>query len=267
MTIKEYADGKILGGREGDVGHLIINNPERHNATSLAMWEAAHALVTELADDPQTRLLVVSGKGGKAFASGADISKFEKERADANANAKYQQATGAIYQAVYRFPKPTIAKINGYCIGGGMALAICCDMRICQQKSKFGVPAAKLGLGYGFDGVKRLADVVGTAMAAEIFYTARQFTADEAFAMGLVNRVVADDELDNYVQDYAQTISGNAPMTIAAIKQIKLAINNETDAGRLAEIEAQVQACFDSEDYIEGRRAFMEKRKPAFKGQ
>lgn len=266
MSIREYADGKILGGREGNIGHLIINNPERHNATSLAMWKGAFEVVDGLARDPETRLLIVSGNGGKAFASGADISKFEQERSDPNDVDHYQASTARFYEALYHFPRPTLAKINGYCIGGGMALAICCDLRVCQQKSKFGVPAAKLGLGYAYDGVERLANVVGTSMAAEIFYTARQFTAAEAYDMGLVNRVVADDELDSFTQDYATRISENAPLTIAAIKQIKLAINAVPDQRDHDMMARMVKACFDSEDYIEGRRAFMEKRKPAFKG-
>ena len=266
MSLQEYAEGKILGGREGHVGHLVINNPERHNATSLAMWKGAFEVVEKLAADPEARLLVVSGAGGKAFASGADISKFEEERSDPNDVDHYQASTARFYSALHDFPKPSIAKINGYCIGGGMALAICCDMRICQEKSRFGVPAAKLGLGYGYEGVERLANVVGTSMATEIFYTARQFSSTEAYDMGLVNRVVPDDELDSFVDDYATRISENAPLTIAAIKQIKLAINSTPDKRDHARLEQMVKACFDSEDYIEGRRAFMEKRKPDFKG-
>ncbi|MGB7181069.1 MAG: enoyl-CoA hydratase [Burkholderiaceae bacterium] len=266
MTIKEYADGKILGGREGKIGRLIINNPERHNATSLAMWKGAFEVVDSLANDPETRMLVVSGNGGKAFASGADISKFEQERSDPNDVDHYQSSTARFYEALYNFPKPTVAKINGYCIGGGMALAVCCDMRICQEKSRFGVPAAKLALGYPYEGVERLANVVGTSMAAEIFYTARQFSSTEAYEMGLVNRVVPDDELDAFVDDYAERISGNAPLTIAAIKQIKLAINAVPTERDHEMLNSMVKACFDSKDYIEGRRAFMEKRKPDFKG-
>lgn len=265
-ALTPYADGKILGGRIGHTGYLVINNPERHNATSLAMWKGAYDVVEQLATDPETRLLIVSGAGGKAFASGADISRFEQERSDPADVDHYQASTARFYSALHQFPKPTIAKINGYCIGGGMALAICCDLRICQEKSRFGVPAAKLGLGYGYDGVERLANVVGTSMAAEIFYTAQQFTSAQAYDMGLVNRVVPDDELDSFVDDYATKITGNAPLTIAAIKQIKLAINSNPEQRDHEMLDTMVKACFDSQDYIEGRRAFMEKRKPRFTG-
>lgn len=267
MALKEIADGKILGGREGQVGRLILNNPERHNALSLAMWEGGADLVEEMATDPETRLLVISGAGGKAFAAGADISKFEEERSTPEAVEHYKQTNSRFYAAVTNFPKPVIAKINGYCIGGGLALAICCDIRICEERSKFAVPAAKLGLGYGFDGIRQLANIVGPSMAAEIFYTARQFTSSEAYEMGLVNRVVSSDELDAYVEDYETRIAENAPMTIAGVKAIKLAIESDPDQRNLETIEDMVRACYESQDYIEGRTAFMEKRKPKFIGR
>ena len=157
--------------------------------------------------------------------------------------------------------------IRGYCIGGGLALAICCDMRICEERSRFGVPAAKLGLGYGYPGIRRLADVIGTSMAKEIFYTARQFSAQEAYDMGLVNRMLAEPLLDAFVDDYASRIRENAPMTIAAVKAVALDIDRDPADRDLARLDAMVEACFDSEDYIEGRRAFMEKRKPRFSGR
>ncbi len=267
MALNEIADGKVLGGREGAVGRLIINNPERRNALDLAMWEGGAELVGEMAADPETRLLVISGAGGKAFAAGADISKFEQERSTPEAVEHYKKTNSRFYAAVTNFPKPVIAKINGYCIGGGLALAICCDIRICEEGARFAVPAAKLGLGYGFDGIRQLANIVGPSMAAEIFYTARQFSSAEAYDMGLVNRVVPMEELDAYVEDYAIRIAGNAPMTIAAVKATKLAIEADPDQRNLEGIEAMVKACFESEDYIEGRKAFMEKRKPNFTGR
>ena len=206
MALNEIAGGKILGGREGAVGRLILNNPERHNALSLDMWEGGADLVEEMAADPETRLLVISGAGGKAFAAGADISKFEEERSTPEAVEHYKKTNSRFYAAVTNFPKPVIAKINGYCIGGGLALAICCDLRICEEGARFAVPAAKLGLGYGYDGIKQLANIVGPSMAAEIFYTARQFSSAEAYDMGLVNRVVPVDELEAYVDDYASEL-------------------------------------------------------------
>ncbi len=267
MALTEIAGGKILGGRDGAVGRLVLNNPERHNALSLAMWEGGADLVEQMAEDPETRLLVISGAGGKAFAAGADISKFEEERSTPEAVEHYKQTNSRFYAAVTNFPKPVLAKINGYCIGGGLALAICCDIRICEEGSRFAVPAAKLGLGYGFDGIRQLANIVGPSMAAEIFYTARQFSSAEAYDMGLVNRVVAADELDNFVDDYATRIAENAPMTIAGVKAIKLAIEADPDQRDLEMIEGMVRACYESQDYIEGRTAFMEKRKPKFIGR
>src|SRR5450631_2276441 len=209
---------KMLSRKEGGVGTMTFNNPERHNAVSLDMWEAAQGILADFAADKAVRVVVVTGAGGKAFVSGADISKFESERSSKEAIDRYNVAVDKANTAVYEFPKPTIAMIRGYCIGGGVGLALCCDLRICSDNSKFGVPAAKLGLGYGFKGIKKLVDVVGPSFAKEIFFTARQFDATEAHAMGLVNRVVPSAELETYVKSYADTISANAPMTIHAVK-------------------------------------------------
>jgi len=265
--LSEYADGKILAGVSGQAGYLVINNPERHNAVSLAMYEAAARQVSAMADDDNVRLLVVRGAGGKAFASGADISKFEQERADEEQVALYQAATARFYAAVFNFPKPTIACIQGYCIGGGMGLAVACDIRLCEDKSRFAVPAARLGLGYGFDGIARLSALVGPSMVKEIFFTARQFTAQEAYDMGLVNRVLPSHMLDAYASDYIRRIAENAPMTIASVKAIAQDLQKPESERDLKRLDAMVKACFDSDDYIEGRRAFMEKRRPVFKGQ
>ncbi len=257
---------KILSRKDGAVGHLIFNNPERHNAVSLDMWEATESVVADFKADPAIRVMVVSGAGGKAFVSGADISRFEKDRSTEEAVRSYGVRVERAYAAFHEFPKPTIAMIRGYCIGGGMALAMCCDMRICSDNSKFGIPAAKLGLGYGFKGIKRLVDVVGPSFAKEIFYTARQFTADEAERMGLVNRVVPSDTLEQYVADYTATMAANAPLTVDSVKFIVGEAVKPDSERDLAACEAMVQACFASEDYKEGRKAFMEKRKPNFTG-
>ena len=201
---------KMLSRKEGAVGYLTFNNPERHNAVSLEMWEAASGYLEEFRNDKAIRVVVVTGAGGKAFVSGADISKFEEERSSQEGIDRYNAAVDHANSAFYNFPKPLIAMIRGYCIGGGMALAMCCDMRICTENSKFGIPAAKLGLGYGFKGIKRLIDVVGPSFAKEIFYTARQFSAAEAAAMGLVNHVVADSALEAYVADLTAAMVSNA---------------------------------------------------------
>ncbi|KQY99457.1 enoyl-CoA hydratase [Pseudolabrys sp. Root1462] len=257
---------KILSRKDGAVGHLIFNNPERHNAVSLDMWGAAEAVVADFKSDPAIRVMVVSGAGGKAFVSGADISRFEKDRSTEATVKSYAVRVERAYAAFYDFPKPSLAMIRGYCIGGGMAMAMCCDMRICTNTSKFGIPAAKLGLGYGFKGIKRLVDVVGPSFAKEIFYTARQFTAAEAAAIGLVNRVVPDSDLESYVAGYATAMASNAPLTVDSVKFIVGEVVKSSNERDLAACEAMVQACFASEDYKEGRKAFMEERPPNFTG-
>jgi enoyl-CoA hydratase/carnithine racemase len=257
---------KMLSRKEGKVGYVTFNNPERHNAVSLEMWEAAAGILEEFKTDKDIRVVVVTGAGGKAFISGADISKFETERSTQEAVDRYNETVDRANNAFYKFPKPTIAMIRGYCIGGGVGLALCCDLRICSEGSKFGVPAAKLGLGYRYDGLKKLVDLVGPSFAKEIFYTGRQFTAAEAQTMGLVNRVLPDGELETYVKDYADTIAGNAPLTVDSVKYIVGQAVMDESKRDLKKADALVKACFASADYTEGRKAFMEKRKPVFTG-
>ncbi len=260
------ATDKMLSRKEGGVGYLTFNNPERHNAVSLDMWEAAEGFLEDFKNDKNIRVVVVSGAGGKAFISGTDISKFEKERSTQEGVDRYNAAVDRANAAFYSVPKPTIAMIRGYCIGGGVGLAICCDMRIATEGSKFAVPAAKLALGYRYAGLKKLVDLVGPSYAKEIFFTARQFTAAEAKEMGLINRVVADGELEGYVQNYAETIAGNAPLTVDSVKFIVEQALADESKRDLKKCEDMVQACFASKDYTEGRKAFMEKRKPVFTG-
>jgi len=256
---------KILSRKDGGVGHVIFNNPARHNAMSLEMWNGCADLLEAYGRDPEIRVVVLSGAGGKAFVSGADISRFGEERASEAAVKTYNVAVERGYAAVHEFRKPTIAMIRGYCIGGGMGLASCCDLRIASDNSRFAVPAAKLGLGYAHPGVKRLLDIVGPSHTKEIFFTARQFDAQEALQMGLVNRVLPEDGLEAYVQDYARMISANAPLTMDALK-FTVAELLKT-GGDLAASDAMVDTCFRSRDYEEGRQAFLEKRKPRFEGR
>src|SRR6202012_4529541 len=178
---------KMLSKKEGSVGYLIFNNPERHNAVSLDMWKMAGEMLDDFRSDDNIKVVVVTGNGGQAFVSGAAISRFEKERSSEDAVKHYNEVVDKSYRAFHEFPKPVIAMIRGYCIGGGMGLATCCDIRIASDNSRFAVPAAKLGLGYGYVGLRRLVDIVGPAFAKEIFYTARQFDAQEALTMGLIN--------------------------------------------------------------------------------
>ncbi len=257
---------KILTERSGDIARIVFNQPEKRNAVSLEMWEAVEEAVTRFQSDTGVRILILSGAGGKAFVSGADVSKFESERASEEGVARYNATTKRVYDMIEAFPRPTIAQIDGFCIGGGVALALCCDVRICGASSSFAIPAAKLGLGYGFPGIKRLVDVVGPAFAKEIFFTARRFDAEEARVMGLVNRVVPDGQVEAAATELAETIAGNAPMTVASVKYIVGETLKDESERDLAECDRRVKECFDSQDYVEGRRAFLEKRKPQFVG-
>jgi enoyl-CoA hydratase len=249
----------LLARKEGHTATVTFNNPARHNAMSLEMWEATVHHLNEYAKDPEVRVLVLTGAGSKAFVSGADISKFEDERSSKEGIARYNAAVEQGYATVHTFPKPTIAMIRGYCIGGGMGLASCCDIRICSPNSRFAVPAAKLGL-------KRLVDLVGPSFAKEIFFTARQFDAAEAKDMGFANRVVPEEEIEAYVRNYAETIAANAPLTVNSIKFIVGEVMKDESKRDLKRCSDLVAGCFASKDYIEGRQAFMEKRKPVFTG-
>jgi enoyl-CoA hydratase/carnithine racemase len=257
---------KMLSRKEGHVGFVTFNNPVRHNAVSLDMWETTAHILDDFARDPNIRAVVLHGAGGKAFVSGADISKFESERGTSEAIAKYGVAVERAHASIYEFPKPTIAMIQGYCMGGGLGLAICCDIRIADEHSRFAVPAAKLGLGYEYPGLKRLADVVGISFAKEIFFTARQFDVEEARLMGLVNRVVPAAEIEFYVKSYADTIANNAPLTIQGVKFTLGEVVKDESKRNLGHSYELVRQCFASNDYHEGRKAFMEKRKPFFTG-
>jgi len=257
---------KMLARREGRVGYIVFNNPARHNAVSLEMWEAMADILSDYAGDENIRVVVLTGAGGKAFVSGADISRFDDERASEAAVAHYNATTEGIYASLHEFPKPTIAMIRGYCIGGGLGLAVACDLRICSEDSRFALPAAKLGLGYDYPGLRRFVETIGPAFTKEVFYTGRQFDAAEARDMGLVNRVVKSDELESYVKNYADTIADNAPLTVNSIKFIVSEVLKDESQRNVARCSELVRQCFASGDYAEGRRAFMEKRKPIFTG-
>jgi len=258
---------RVIATIEDGVGWLVFNNPERLNAISLEMWEAVAAVVAHYEQDPAVRVVVLKGAGDKAFVSGADISQFEKQRSSAESIARYDAISASAMQRLTDFSKPTLAMIRGYCLGGGVGIALGCDIRLACESARFGIPAARLGVGYGWAGVKRLIDLVGPAYAKEIFFTARQFSAAEALAMGLINRMVPDGELENYVRSYCGMIAQNAPLTMAAIKVAAREIAKPSGEIDRAKCDELVTRCFASQDYIEGRRAFMEKRKPVFSGK
>ncbi|MDA8637674.1 enoyl-CoA hydratase [Rhodospirillales bacterium] len=258
---------RIIVEKDGPVGRVKMDNQTRRNAMTLGMWQDLGKAIADFAADDAIRVVVVSGEGGKSFCAGADISEFEKNRSSEESVQIYNTAVEESSELLRTINKPTIAAIDGFCVGGGVGIATCCDIRICTDDSIFAIPAAKLGLGYRVDGLKPLVDIVGPSYAMELFYTARKFTAEEAERMNYANRVVSRDQFSDYVEDYVQTIGGNAPLTVKAVKVVVQECIKD-DADRNHDLCASiVDDCFRSEDYVEGRRAFMEKRKAEFKGK
>lgn len=267
MSTATASDDKILSKKSGPIGHIIINNPEKHNAFSLDMSSAAAGVMDDFLADDAVRVIVLSGAGDKAFISGGDISKFEQARAT-KADVENYAKTGERFRTQLKSsPKPTIAMIRGYCLGGGMAIAMNCDIRICTEDASFGIPAAKLGIGYAADRLGQLVELVGPSAAKDILFTGRRVPAPEALRLGIVNYMVAAADLEAFVDNYAKTIAGNAPLSIVASKRAIDEYVKDADKRDEALVAQVVADCFASQDYVEGRRAFMEKRKPAFTGR
>lgn len=258
---------KILGAKKGAVGILTFNYPEKHNAMSPEMAQAAAAVINDFEADPAVRVIILKGAGSKAFVSGGDISQYEKNRATPEQVAAYNKMSSGFRDALNNAMKPTIAMIRGYCMGGGLAIALRCDMRICSEDSQFSIPAARLSIGYGADSLAQLVDLVGPSVAKEIMFTARRYTAHEAHRIGLVNHVLQANMLEAFVQQYADTIADNAPLAIIAAKTVINEYVKDADKRNQAAADKAVAACFTSQDYVEGRRAFMEKRKPVWQGR
>jgi enoyl-CoA hydratase/carnithine racemase len=264
---REYAGGKMLAAKDDGVGLVTFNQPEKRNAMSLEMWTGLGEILDEFTEDSSVRVVVLSGAGNKAFVSGADISQFEKNRSNADAQQEYERQAGIGRAKYAAFPKPVIARIRGFCLGGGLAIAMQADLRIAAADSQFGIPAARLSIAYAPDSVKRLIDLVGPAHARMILYTARRVDAAEAERIGLINKMVGEEELNEEVLEIARTIADNAPLSVAASK---LTINEmlKDESGRdMAAIKRMSEICFNSADYKEGRTAFMEKRAPKWVGR
>jgi enoyl-CoA hydratase/carnithine racemase len=267
MLRMETGTDLLLAEVDGMVARLTFNDPARHNVLSVAMQEAIVPVVEAWERDETIRVIVMSGAGGQAFVAGADISEFATRRTAPEDRADYDRRTGAAWRCWRQVTKPVIAMIDGYCIGGGVLMALQADIRICSDASTFGIPAARLGIGYGFGGVRELMRVVSPAVASEMLFSARRLSAAEAAAAGLVNRVVPADRLAAEVDEVATQIAGNAPFTVRACKA---AIRLAADGGPrpdTAEVDALVEACFRSDDYVEGQAAFLAKREPVFRGR
>jgi enoyl-CoA hydratase/carnithine racemase len=260
----EYAEGRLITRKDGPIGWLAFNQPERLNAVRLDMWLALPEAVVELDADPEVRAIVVAGAGDRAFISGADIAEFDRERFDAASNAPFTEAVAAATGALVKATKPVIAMIKGFCIGGGMVIASACDFRICAEGSRFGVPAGRLGLGYELDNYKRLHTIVGPGIAMEMLATARQFSDVEALQARFVNRIVPVATLEAATRELVAMIAHNAPLSVVAAK---LANRAAAEPALKATAQKAIDACFDSADYKEGRAAFHAKREPKFTGR
>jgi enoyl-CoA hydratase len=267
MPSRSYADGKVLAAKADGVGVITFNQPEKHNAMSVEMWLGLAEILDDFREDAAVRTVILTGAGTRAFVSGADISQFEQQRSNADAQRAYDEQTSIGRRRLTSFPKPTIASIRGYCLGGGLALAMQADLRIADATSQFGIPAARLGIAYGFDGLHNLVSLVGPAHARMILYTGTRIDAAEAHRIGLVNQVAPVEELRSVVFELAHQIATNAPLSVAASKiGIDQVLRDPADRDLDALARAAV-VCFDSDDYREGRTAFREKRQPHFVGR
>lgn len=267
VTALPTTDPRIRAEVEGPIGRLVIDNPTRRNAVSLAMWQAIPGAMDALGRHPDVRVIVVRGAGALAFVSGADIAEFSTVRKDAASARAYEAANGAAFAAVARSERPTIAMVRGFCLGGGLGLAAACDLRIAAADAVFGIPAARLGVGYPPDCVADLVAAVGAQTAKLMFFSARRIDASEALRVGLVAAVHAVEAFENETEALALQIARNAPLTIRAAKAAVDAVVEGALSERGEKLATLTDACFASDDFAEGRAAFLEKREPTFRGR
>jgi enoyl-CoA hydratase len=259
---------KLLLQKDGPIGWITFNQPEKRNAVSQEMWQAMPEYVADLAADPAIRVVILRGAGETAFVAGADISQFKDRRRNAADEEEYRRISGAGSDSLARLGKPLVAMIHGFCIGGGVSIAITCDLRIAADDARFGIPAARLGLGYHYKGMEKLMSLIGPSYTKELFFTARtDFTAQDALRMGLVNQVVPKADLERFTRDYALTMSRNAPLTQRSAKASVEQLLKPEAQRDYALLDKLIKDCFDSQDYQEGVKAFSEKRRPQFQGR
>ncbi|HEX7215811.1 MAG TPA: enoyl-CoA hydratase [Methylomirabilota bacterium] len=259
---------KLLMQKDGPIGWITFNQPEKRNAVSQEMWQAMPEYVADLAADDAIRVVILRGAGEQAFVAGADISQFKDRRRNAADEEEYRRISGAGSQSLANLGKPLLAMIHGFCIGGGVSIAITCDMRIAADDARFGIPAARLGLGYHYHGMEKLMSLIGPAYTKELFFTARtDFSAPDALRMGLVNQVVPKADLERFTRDYAMMMSRNAPLTLRSAKASVDQLVRPEERRDYAMLDRLIKDCFDSQDYQEGVKAFSEKRRPQFQGR
>jgi enoyl-CoA hydratase len=258
----------LLLEKDGPIGWITFNRPDKRNAVGQETWQLMPDYVDDLAADDAIRVVVLRGAGDKAFVAGADISQFKDRRRNMDDEEAYRRVSARGQEALARLPKPLLAMIHGYCVGGGVGIAVTCDIRIAADDARFGIPAARLGLGYHYLGMEKLMRLVGPSSTKEIFFTARtDFTAQDALRMGLVNQVVPKAELETFTRNYALTMARNAPLTLRSAKATVEQLQRPGEQRDLAMLDRLIADCFNSQDYQEGVRAFSEKRRPQFQGR
>lgn len=253
--------------KDGAVGHIVFNKPEKMNAVCLEMWQAMGDAMDRFESDDEVRVVVLSGAGGKAFVAGADVGKYEQERGDKDAQEHYAQTGEAAMQKIYRSRKVTVAAIDGYCIGGGVSIALVCDLRYCSAKSSFGQPAMNIGIGYRYSSLRRMVDIIGYGAAKDMLLAGLRLSAEEAYVKQLVGRVLPDEKFWPWMDELVANLAVGAPLTAEDIKYTLWTYAQDEAVRDTARCEELFQVCYASADYKEGIRAFAEKRKPVFVGR